>query len=167
MRTIVAFAFALAIAAAPGRAEKPDYAGQGGPGKGASPSGPGGPVPGLEGDRQRMPEFVPQRERFTIRERDLFRSWFVQEYGRGKCPPGLAKKGTACLPPGLAKKRYAIGQPLPAGIVIAPVPLDLTRRLEAPPVGYRYGIVDGDLVKLALGTLLVVDAIDGMVPSGS
>jgi hypothetical protein len=80
---------------------------------------------------------------------------------------GLAKKGTGCLPPGLSKKRYTIGQPLPAGIVIAPVPLDLTRRLTSAPVGYRYGIVDGDLVKLALGTLLVVDAIEGMVATDS
>ena len=36
-------------------------------------------------------------------------------------------------------------------------------RIGPAPAGYRYGILDGDLVKLAVGTLLVVDAIDGLV----
>ena len=36
-------------------------------------------------------------------------------------------------------------------------------RLGPPPRGYRYAIVDGDLVKLALGTALVVNAIEGLV----
>jgi hypothetical protein len=31
------------------------------------------------------------------------------------------------------------------------------------PAGYRYVMLDGDLVKLAVGTMLVVDAIDGLV----
>ena len=29
---------------------------------------------------------------------------------RGRCPPGLAKKGNGCLPPGQAKKLYSVGQ---------------------------------------------------------
>ena len=33
-------------------------------------------------------------------------------YGRGGCPPGLAKKGNGCLPPGQAKKIFARGQRL-------------------------------------------------------
>jgi hypothetical protein len=28
---------------------------------------------------------------------------------------------------------------------------------------YRYGMLEGDLVKLAVGSLLVVDAIEGLV----
>jgi hypothetical protein len=32
-----------------------------------------------------------------------------------------------------------------------------------PQAGYTYVVVDGDLVKLAVGTLLVVDAIEGLV----
>lgn len=30
--------------------------------------------------------------------------------GRGRCPPGLAKKGNGCQPPGQAKKLYSVGQ---------------------------------------------------------
>jgi len=36
-------------------------------------------------------------------------------------------------------------------------------RIGPPPSGYLYAILDGDLLKLAVGTLLVVDAIDGLV----
>jgi Ni/Co efflux regulator RcnB len=41
--------------------------------------------------------------------------------------------------------------------------MELTVRLRPCPAGYRYVVVDGDLVKLAVGTRLVVDAIEGLV----
>jgi hypothetical protein len=114
------------------------------------------------------PRGVPQRIdpalRFTNRERDQFERWAVAEYGRGKCPPGLAKRERACIPRGHSRKRYTVGQPLPAAVVPAPVPLDLTRRLGTPPIGYRYGMIDGDLVKLAIATGVAVDAVDGFIP---
>jgi len=100
---------------------------------------------------------------FTPREREHVRTYFVERHGRGRCPPGLAKKHNGCLPPGQAKKRYVAGRALPAGVDLAPLPRDLDLRLGPPPRGYRYAIVDGDLVKLVVGTLLVVDAIDGLV----
>lgn len=102
--------------------------------------------------------------RFGTRERGLFETWAVAEYGRGKCPQGLTKREGRCLPRGQGRKRYTIGMPLPASVVPAPVPLDLTRRVGTPPIGYRYGMIDGDLVKIALDGALVVDAIDGYVP---
>ena len=36
-------------------------------------------------------------------------------------------------------------------------------RIGKPAEGYRYGTIDGDAVKLVVGTLLVVDAIEGLV----
>jgi len=66
------------------------------------------------------------------------------------------------MPPGQAKKRYAIGRPLPHGVVLAPLPSALAILIGAPPHGYRYGFLDGDVVKLAVGTALVVDAIEGL-----
>lgn len=39
----------------------------------------------------------------------------------------------------------------------------VARPVGTAPAGYRYGIIDGDLVKLAVGTMLVVDAIEGLV----
>ena len=100
---------------------------------------------------------------FIDTQREAARSYFVKQHGRGQCPPGLAKKNNGCLPPGQAKKRYAIGHSLPHGIVIAELPVELSVRIGPAPAGYRYGIIDGDLVKLAVGTMLVVDAIEGLV----
>ena len=100
---------------------------------------------------------------FTSEQRGAAQGWYVERYGRGNCPPGLAKKGNGCLPPGQAKKRYVIGQPLGPGITYGPVPAELSVRIGPPPAGYLYVTLDGDLVKLAVGTLLVVDAIGGLV----
>ena len=100
---------------------------------------------------------------FIDTQREAARSYFAKQHGRGNCPPGLAKKNNGCLPPGQAKKRYVIGQSLPHGIVVAELPVELSVRIGPAPAGYRYGILDGDLVKLAIGTLLVVDAIEGLV----
>jgi len=99
---------------------------------------------------------------FSTAHRDVIRGYQVDRYGRGHCPPGLAKKNNGCLPPGQAKKRYVIGSPLPPGVEILDLPGDLSVRIGVPPRGYRYGLIDGDVVKLAVGTLLVVDAVSGL-----
>lgn len=100
---------------------------------------------------------------FGAREREAAANYFVESRGRGNCPPGLAKKHNGCLPPGLAKKRYVVGRPCPKGIVLGEPPRELIVRIGPAPSGYRYAVLDGDLVKLAVGTLLIVDAIDGLV----
>ncbi len=99
---------------------------------------------------------------FADSDRDVARLYFSEKYGRGNCPPGLAKKNNGCLPPGQATKRYRVGQRLPREVVFVEPPAELAVRLR-PATGYRYVIVDGDLVKLAIGTMLVVDAIEGLV----
>jgi hypothetical protein len=100
---------------------------------------------------------------FIDTQREAARSYFVTQHGRGNCPPGLAKKNNGCLPPGQAKKRYVVGHSLPHGIVVRDLPKELSLSIGPAPAGYRYGILDGDLVKLAVGTMLVVDAIEGWV----
>ena len=99
---------------------------------------------------------------FSSHEREAFHGWYGKKHGRGHCPPGLAKKNNGCLPPGLAKKRYRVGQPCRQDW-IRPVPDDLLVVLGPAPKGYLYASVDGDLLKLAVGSLLVVDAIDGLM----
>lgn len=100
---------------------------------------------------------------FTTGQREAAHGWYVESYGRGHCPPGLAKKNNGCLPPGQAKKRYTVGHPLPAEVRWSPPPPSLATRLGPPPSGYLYVSLDGDLLKLAVGTMLVVDAIQGLV----
>ncbi|HEY8150768.1 MAG TPA: hypothetical protein VIK51_17805 [Vicinamibacteria bacterium] len=100
---------------------------------------------------------------FNGRDRDEVRRYWVDTVGRGNCPPGLAKKHNGCLPPGQAKKRYVVGQRLPAAVVVQPLPPVLVTRLGPAPRGYEYAVVDGDVVKLAVGTRLVVDAITALL----
>ena len=100
---------------------------------------------------------------FSSGQREAVQTYFGEQHGKGNCPPGLAKKGNGCLPPGQAKKSYVIGQALPSGVVMQPLPAELSVRIGMPPVGYAYAIVDGDLVKLVAGSMLVVDAIEGLM----
>ena len=91
----------------------------------------------------------------------------VQEYyqspARGKgCPPGLAKKGNGCMPPGQAKK-WARGRPLPHDLVVYDLPPDLRYRLPPPPAGHRYVQLGADVLMIAIGTSMVVGAIEDMV----
>jgi Ni/Co efflux regulator RcnB len=100
---------------------------------------------------------------FVDADRQTAHAYFEKQYGRGNCPPGLAKKNNGCLPPGQAKKRYVVGQPLPREVAFIEPPHELVVSLRPCPPGYKYVMVDGDLVKLAVGTMLVVDAIDGLL----
>jgi Ni/Co efflux regulator RcnB len=100
---------------------------------------------------------------FGDTDRQVAHSYFEKQYGRGNCPPGLAKKNNGCLPPGQAKKRYVVGHALPREVVWVEPPHELVVALKPCPPGYKYVMVDGDLVKLAVGTMLVVDAIDGLL----
>lgn len=100
---------------------------------------------------------------FADRDRDVVRTYWVDTYGRGNCPPGLAKKNRLCLPPGQYKKRYVVGQRLPSTVVVRPLPSVLVTRLGPVPAGYEYVEVDGDVLKLAVGTRLVADAIEALI----
>ena len=96
---------------------------------------------------------------FDERHRDAYYSW-----SRGKgCPPGLAKKNNGCLPPGQAKKRYTVGKTLPTGVKWVAPPEDLVVKLGPAPTGYKYAMVDGDLLTLAVGTSMVVDALAAII----
>jgi Ni/Co efflux regulator RcnB len=88
------------------------------------------------------------------RERDV-----VRNYYQGGCPPGLAKKHNGCLPPGQAKKRYEVGRRIPDGVYVRDLPDELIVRLPRLPREYGYRMVDGDLVVVALATLIVMDAV--------
>jgi Ni/Co efflux regulator RcnB len=72
------------------------------------------------------------------------------------CPPGLAKKHNGCLPPGHAR-HVVVGQALPPGAVFV-VPQRVRRTLPPPPVGYRYAVIDNQVV-LVSNNNLVVDIV--------
>lgn len=94
--------------------------------------------------------------RFGDDTRDVIRTYLGKEAAKN-CPPGLAKKNNGCLPPGIAKK-YALGQPLGAGIGI-PLPRELSDLLGPAPRGHYYAQVDKDVLLVAEATKKVVDAV--------
>lgn len=94
-------------------------------------------------DDERVVVVQPRHERVVIADRDDFRG----------CPPGLAKKHNGCLPPGHAK-RVVVGEALPAGAVFV-VPQRIRTTLPPPPVGYRYAVVNNQVVLVSSGNIVV------------
>ena len=92
------------------------------------------------------------------RDRTTIQQYFGQRFKSGNCPPGLAKKNNGCLPPGQAKK-WAQGQPLPAGIPYYALPWELLRQLTSPPAGYQYIRVGDDVLLMATGSRMILDAV--------
>ncbi len=98
---------------------------------------------------------------FSRSDRVVVREYYEPRFSRGHCPPGLAKKGNGCRPPGHAKQ-WRLGERLPSTVVYYELPRDVIVRLGPPPRGYRYVRVDNDILLLAIGTGLVLDAIQNM-----
>lgn len=98
---------------------------------------------------------------FSTHERSAISAYYGSMIQSGNCPPGLAKKGNGCLPPGQAKK-WSLGQSLPAGLLTYPLPAQLQMQLN-PPSGYRYVQVGTDVLMLAIGTNMVVTALQGII----
>lgn len=166
-----AIGLGLMLGTAPAFAEKPSWAGGGNdkhgqderPGKGRNDRddrgrGDDGRRDGRD-DRRRDGASVEIR--FGGGDRDLIRDYYGNSIRSKGCPPGLAKKHNGCLPPGQAKQ-WQRGARLPSGVVIYDLPRDLSIRLGTPPAGYRYVRVASDILLIAVGTSMVVDAIEDL-----
>jgi Ni/Co efflux regulator RcnB len=105
---------------------------------------------------------VPIGGYFQERHRALAREYYERPENRGFCPPGLAKKSNGCLQPGQARK-WREGYPLPAGMVYYEVPRSMVISLGVPPSGYRYVRVASDILLIAIGTNMVLDAMQDLV----
>lgn len=97
--------------------------------------------------------------RFGDDNRRIVNSYYGDQFRGGNCPPGLAKKNNGCQPPGQAKK-WQRGRPLPRDLQYYDLPHDLAVRLPMPPSGHRYVRVAGDILMIAVGTSMVVDALE-------
>lgn len=156
---LVAIGVALALISGAACADKPSWAGEGKPKKG--------------GERHEAKE---QRDRgrdddrrggsivfsFSSDDRRIVSEYYGGQVRKGHCPPGLAKKNNGCQPPGQAKK-WQRGQPLAKDIRYYEVPRELRVRLPAPPPNHRYVQVAGDILLIAVGTSMVVDAIEDIL----
>lgn len=148
-RGIIALLVAGVFAVTPALAEKPDWAGKGGKSQDER-----------SGKKQRDREDRAQngRSHFVQRQQVIVRDYYDQEFRGGRCPPGLAKKNNGCMPPGQAKKWHK-GRPLPRDLVYYDLPPRLVVELGAPPPGHKYVRVATDILLIAVGTSMVVDAI--------
>ncbi len=182
LKTIAgALALGLMLAGPAAMADPPAHAG-GGRGKGGPPAHAGGgakggppghakggpPSVGYDGhyDRRggasRGPRGGGSDVSVTVNfgERDYI---VVRDYysDLGHCPPGLAKKHNGCMPPGQAKK-WHVGHVLPPDVIYYDLPPELVVRLPPTSAGYKYVRVGADILKIAVGTGLVVDAIEDL-----
>jgi Ni/Co efflux regulator RcnB len=101
------------------------------------------------------------RIHFGEPQRVAVHQYYVAEQQRGFCPPGLAKKRNGCMPPGQAKK-WQMGRPLPRDVIYYEVPQPLVMQIGIPPSGYKYVRVASDILMIAVGSGLVVDAIQDL-----
>ncbi|MBF0310369.1 MAG: hypothetical protein HQL56_12655 [Magnetococcales bacterium] len=150
--TAVIFLIGLTVLLNPVRADKPSWAGKG------------------EGRHEEPEERSPHKANrehagehsFTNQDWDMVRKYYSGELARGrKCPPGLAKRNNNCTPPGLARK-WAKGQPLPRDVEAHPLPNDLVLLLGGLNPNYHYVRVAADILRIAEGSRMVIDAIQDM-----
>ena len=163
MRTLP-FVLVVTLAAGTVWAEKPEWAGQGKGGKQAHQErdhdndGPGK----KNAQQAKLPiQDVRVGGYFGDQQRVVVREYYGKQYSAGRCPPGLAKKNNGCMPPGQAKK-WAVGQPLPRDVVYYPVPQSVVIQLGAPPAGHKYVRVASDILLIAIGSSMIVDAIQDL-----
>lgn len=161
-------ALAAAFACGPVFADKPDHAGGGKHGKpdkeqrekgekgDKNDKGERGSKGKRNDDAREGAEF-----RFDVGMRNTIAGYYGGQARAGRCPPGLAKKNNGCLPPGQAKK-WARGMPLPAGLQYHDLPRDLLMRLPPPPPNHRYVQVAGDVLLIAVGSMMVIDAVEDL-----
>lgn len=149
-------------------AEKPEWAGQGKGGKHEQKENRGDKKNDDNrgsGNRDAQVRVAPPQISiggyFGAPQRVAVQDYYGQQFRAGKCPPGLAKKNNGCLPPGQAKK-WAVGQPLPRDVRYYPVPQPVLLQLGAPPAGHKYVRVAADILLIAVGTGMIVDAIQDL-----
>lgn len=151
----LAFLLAGILAAGPALADKPAWAGNG-----HKPE---------KNERHEERDRDQDRDRhgdkggahFGADHQRIVREYYGEQFRSGNCPPGLAKKHNGCMPPGQAKK-WRVGRPLPRDVVFYDLPPALVVELGRPPAGYRYVRVAGDILMIAVGTSMVVDAIQDL-----
>jgi Ni/Co efflux regulator RcnB len=171
LRTLTVASTALLIASGSAYADKPEK-GNGNQGKNKEQSEQrgqkenrkgGGNEKGnrVDGGRDSGQGGVSVSFNFGGAETRIVRDYYGGQVAKGKCPPGLAKKGNGCQPPGQAKQ-WQKGRALGSDVRYYDIPNELRIRLPAPPLNHKYVQLGTDLLLIAVGTAIVVDAIDGI-----
>ena len=100
---------------------------------------------------------------FGARERAVFRAYLDAAAARGVCPPGLVRQQQGCRPASPARQ-WRLGMPLPRSADAHDLPSRLELEIGLPPRGHRYVRVADDILLIAIGSGLVVDALTDRSP---
>ena len=170
---ILAFLVSGMLAASPALAQKPSWAGgdkgdkkdkyeKGNKGNSGNKGNAGKGRDNAKGpDRDNARGGSRVVTHFSDQHRVVIREYYGEQYRTGRCPPGLAKKNNGCMPPRQAKK-WQVGRPLPRDVIFYDLPPAVVIRLGQPPAGHRYVGVAADILLIAIGTSMVVDAIQDL-----
>jgi len=156
---VLAVLISGALASEPAFAGKPSWAG-GGKGAEHGEGAKGGSSARSDESAHGRSDATAHRH-FEKNARVVVHEYFAQEFRRGNCPPGLARKRNGCMPPGLAKE-WKVGHPLPRDVTVYDLPPELVVKIGLPPSGHKYVRVASDILLIAVGTSMVVDAIDDL-----
>jgi hypothetical protein len=161
---VMSLALALVLSAvfvgSPALADKPSQAGGKGAEKHSEKETQGkGHDRGVSGEEDR--HGVKTSQYFSAESRISIHKYYGDKFRSGRCPPGLAKKANGCMPPGQAKK-WMIGRPLPREVVFYDLPPEVLVQLGPVPSRHRFVRVASDILMIAVGTGMVVDAIENI-----
>ena len=100
---------------------------------------------------------------FREPQRDKINAYYAHKYRKGNCPPGLYRRGYRCVPPPRYQQRsWVIGRPLPRNVYYHDLAPEVLVHLGPPPSHHRFVRVAQDILLIATGTGMVVDAIDNL-----
>ena len=155
----LALVFSAVFVASPALADKPSKAGGKGAEKHSEKETQGkGHDRGVSGEEDW--HGVKASQHFSEESRIYIHKYYGDKFRSGHCPPGLAKKNNGCMPPGQAKKCWMIGRPLPREVVVYDLPPAVLVQLGPVPSRHRFVRVASDILMIAVGTGMVVDAIE-------
>lgn len=93
---------------------------------------------------------------FNDTHRSIVRE-YDDELRDGRCPPGLAKKRNGATT--WTCQALRVGRPLPGNVTYFDLPPRIIQQIGYPPAGYRYVRVASDILLIAIGTGMVMDAL--------
>jgi len=110
---------------------------------------------------ERDSRYGKNHRHFDDQHRVMVRNYYEEQFRHGHCPDGLAKKHNGCMPREHERK-WRIGRPLPREVIVYNLPQRVVVELGPPPSGYRYVRVASDILLIAAGTGMVIDAIEDL-----
>ncbi|MDP1992509.1 MAG: hypothetical protein Q8K00_15990 [Syntrophales bacterium] len=112
-------------------------------------------------DRDRDGDGGRRSTYFGDQHRNVIRGYYTEQYRSGHCPPGLVRSNNGCVPRGHARK-WQVGRRLPREVIFYDLPPQVIVELGPPPEHHRFVRVASDILLIAVGTGMVVDAVQDL-----